>query len=61
VKSALTALPCVEPDSVRVDKQTKQARFQVKKGQTCDEQKIKDAVAKAGKFTVTNIEKPAKQ
>jgi hypothetical protein len=38
---------------------SKQARFQVKKGQSCDPQVIKDAVAEAGNYSVTNIQPPA--
>jgi hypothetical protein len=61
VKAALTSLPCVEPNSIRTDIKTKQARFQVKKDATCDLEEVKKAVANAGKFTVTDVKVPTRK
>ncbi len=61
VKSALTSLPCVEPSSVSVDIKTKQARFQLKQDNTCDIEEVRRAVAKAGRFTVTDVKLPTKK
>jgi hypothetical protein len=43
-----------------VDIDTKQARFQVKKGQTCDVEQVKHAIAAAGNYEVTNVTLPDK-
>jgi len=59
VKHALTALPCVEPDSVQVSKAAKEARFVAKAGSTCDIEDVKKAIASAGSFSVTNVKPPA--
>jgi len=52
VKEALQSLPCVEPESVIVDYDLKEARFKVKAGSKCDLDEVKKAVAKTGRGTV---------
>ena len=58
MKSALKSLPCVEPSSVSVDIKSKKARFQVKKDEKVDMEEVKQAVAKAGSFKVTDVQLP---
>ena len=58
MKSALNSLPCIEPSCVCVDIKTKRARFQVKKDEKCDVDEVKQAVAKAESFKVTDIKLP---
>ena len=45
MKKAIESLPCVEPASVTVDFEKKEARFTVKKDSKCTAQEVKDAVA----------------
>jgi hypothetical protein len=59
VRNALRDLPCVDPDSVAVSKEKKEARFTAKTGETCDVEKVKKAVASAGAYTVTDVQGPA--
>jgi hypothetical protein len=48
VRDALTALPCVEPDSIKVDVPTKEARFTVKDKGECKRQDLTKAIDDAG-------------
>jgi hypothetical protein len=54
VRDALTALPCVEPDSIKVDVPSKEARFAVKDKSTCTRQDLTKAIADAG-FTLADV------
>ncbi len=58
MRSALQALPCVEPDSVKVSKENKEARFTAKKGSKCDIEEVKKAIAAAGSYRVTAVTLP---
>ena len=58
VRNALQSLPCVEKDSVQVDKDKKEARFTPKKGAKCDVEEVKKAVSGAGNYTVTAVQAP---
>jgi copper chaperone CopZ len=60
VKNALTNLPCVDPSSVKVDITTKEARFKPAEGEKVDVEKVKEAVAGAGNYTVTAVKPPDK-
>jgi hypothetical protein len=57
VRKALQTLPCVEPDSVTVDKPSKEARFSVKKDEKCDVEAVKKAIQDAG-YTVSAVKEP---
>ena len=58
VKNALTNLPCVDPSSVKVDITTKLAKFKPAKDAKVDIEKVKEAVAGAGNYSVTKVEPP---
>ncbi len=60
VKNALTSLPCVDASSVKVDITTKEARFKPAKDAKVDVEKVKEAVAGAGNYSVTAVKPPAK-
>jgi hypothetical protein len=53
VQEALTALPCVEASSIKVDVATKEARFTVKDKSTCAMKDITKAIQDTG-FTVSD-------
>jgi copper chaperone CopZ len=55
VKEALKSLPCVEPDSVNVNYDAKEASFTVKEGAKCDMEAVKKAVADTGRGTVGEV------
>ncbi len=59
VKSAITSLPCVEPSSVKVDIDTKEARFRVKPGENCDIEEVKKAISHVGNYSVSKVKAPA--
>jgi hypothetical protein len=44
-----------------VDIKTKKARFQVKKDEKCDMEEVKQAVARAGSFEVTDVKVPTRK
>jgi hypothetical protein len=58
VRNALASLPCVEKDSVEINFDTKEARFNTKEGQTCSQQQIEEALANAGSYTLTSFKAP---
>ena len=58
VKTALADLPCVDPSTVKVDITTKEARFKPKKDEKVDIDQVKQAVADAGHYTVTDVKPP---
>jgi hypothetical protein len=58
VRNALRDLPCVDPDSVSVSKEKKEARFTAKAGAKCDVEEVKKAVANAGSYKVTDVKAP---
>ena len=55
VKKALQSLPCVEPESVQVDFESKEASFAVKADSKCDMDAVKKAVADTGRGTVSEV------
>jgi hypothetical protein len=44
---------------VKVDIETKEARFRVKPGEKCDIEAVKKAISDKGGYTVTNVRGPA--
>lgn len=54
MQHALTSLPCVEPDSIKVDVTVQEARFTVKDKSTCTTQEVTKAIENVG-FTVANV------
>jgi len=53
VHDALTALPCVEPGSIKVDVTVQEARFTVKDKSKCSMQEVTKAIEDVG-FTVAD-------
>ena len=51
---ALAALPCVEPDSIKVNVPSKEARFTVKDKSNCSRQDLNKAIEGAG-FTLAAV------
>ena len=60
MREALQGLPCVDANSVVIDYDAKEARFNVKKDTKCKIEDIKEAVAKSGKGQVTDVKKAPK-
>ena len=58
MKNALTSLPCVDASTVKVNITTKEARFKPAEGKKVDIDKVKEAVADAGNYTVTAVKPP---
>jgi hypothetical protein len=55
VQDALTALPCVEPSSIKVSVPTKEARFTIKDKGDCATKDVTKAIADVG-FTVSDVQ-----
>ena len=55
VRDALQNLPCVDAQSVDVDFESKEARFNVKKGSKCKLDEIKKAVADSRRGKVGEV------
>jgi hypothetical protein len=53
VQNALKSLPCVEPDSIKIDVPAQEARFTVKDKSKCEIGDVTKAIEKVG-FTVTD-------
>jgi hypothetical protein len=54
VQEALTSLPCVEKDSIKIDVTVQQARFAVKDKSQCSMQEVTKAIENVG-FTVAGV------
>lgn len=52
---ALRSLPCVEPDSVKIDFTNKQATFVIKPKSTCNVEELKKKVADTGRGKITSL------
>ena len=53
MQTALKSLPCVEPDSIKIDVPAQQARFTVKDKSKCEIADVTKAIEKVG-FTVSD-------
>ena len=60
MREALQGLPCVDANSVVIDYDAKEARFNVKKGSKCNLDDIKKAVADSNHGTVSEVKKAPK-
>jgi len=60
VREALQGLPCVDANSVVIDYDAKEARFNVKKDSKCKIEDIKKAVADSGRGEVSEVKKAPK-
>ena len=61
MQDALSALPCVEPSSIKVSVPEKEARFTVKDKNQCTMRDVTKAIKDAG-FTVSGVKwKPCAQ
>ena len=53
MQNALTSLPCVEPESIKINVPAKEARFTVKDKSTCEMRDVAKAIEHAG-FSVAD-------
>ena len=60
MREALQGLPCVDANSVVIDYDAKEARFNVKKDSKCKIEDIKKAVADSGRGQVNEVKKAPK-